>query len=53
MSLLIIFFLGEYIIKKNFSSQRSQPTPLAEAPGGGVAGIAKSMPLDRQKAPPW
>ena len=33
--------------------RRPQPTPFAEAPGGGVCLSNKTMPLERQTTPSW
>ena len=42
----IILFLIKFIIWFN-------PTPSAEAPGGGVRLDNKTMPLERKTAPSW
>ncbi len=52
-SLQINIFLGLLISLSRILPPQPQTTPSKKAPGGGVAGIAKVMPLDQQTAPPW
>jgi hypothetical protein len=53
LSLLIIFFLGPFILFSKTPRHRPRPTPSAEAPWGGVAQNIKAVPLDRRPAPTW
>jgi hypothetical protein len=49
----INFFLGPIISLSIILSLRPWTNPSEEVPRGGVAGIAKAMPLDRRTASPW
>jgi hypothetical protein len=51
-SLQINFFLSLLISLSRILPPRPWMTPSKEAPRGGVAGIAKIMPLNQQTAPP-
>ncbi len=52
-SLQINFFLVLIISLRRILPPQPWTTPSKEAPGGGVAGIAKVMPFDQRTAPPW
>jgi hypothetical protein len=53
LTIVINFFLRQILKVNKILSPRPRPTPFEEVPRGGVAGIAKAMPLDWQTAPPW
>ncbi len=51
LSLLILFFLGPLILFSKTPRHPPQPTPSAEAPGGGVAQNINAVSLDWRPAP--